>query len=224
MERTISRLAGFLQAVTCTVGIALAACGKGERSGEACDADHLDVTWTATIERGGTTTSERLSATLTPTNVTPEVFDSLVAALVRGRKTGASGVVWSVPAFNTSPGGIAVLHKAALSRGEVLRVAGVLDTAGWGLTPSAPRDEARAGVEAGDFVAHDVSGTIAVLETKPLALRLDLTARDSAGSTIRVRGDARFTHGRERRGCAALARARSSSSRTSPAGRVSGSG
>ena len=190
-------MAESLRAVACALGLALAACSKGDGSRQACEGDHLDVTWAATIERGGTTTTtERLSATLTPTHVTPEVFDSLTAALARGRPPETAAVVWSVPAFNTSPGGIAVLHKAALSRGEVLRVAGVLDTAGWGLTPSAPGDAAKAGVEAGEFVARDVSGTIAVLETKPVALRLDLTARDSAGATIRVRGDARFAHRR----------------------------
>jgi hypothetical protein len=165
-----------------------------------CDAEELEVTWPATIERGGATTSERLSATLTPETVTPESFDSLATALVRGRSD-ARAVEWTVPAFNTDPGGIAVAHKASLKPGEVLRVTGALDVGGWGVIDTIAIEGARVGVEAGDFVAREASGTIAVLETAPVALRLDVTARDSAGSTIRVRGDARFGHRRERRRC-----------------------
>jgi hypothetical protein len=46
-----------------------------------------------------------------------------------------------------------------------------------------------------------VSGTIAVLESKPIVLRVDLVARDSAGDSIRVRGDARFGQRRSREPC-----------------------
>jgi hypothetical protein len=165
-----------------------------------CELEQLDVTWPATIERGGATTNEQLSATLTPETVTPEAFDSLARALVRGRGE-ARAVEWTVPAFDTDPGGIAVAHKAALSRGEVLRVTGPLDVGGWSVIDTMTLDGARVGVEAGAFLASDASGTIAVLETEPLALRMDVTARDSAGATIRVRGDARFGHRRERGRC-----------------------
>jgi hypothetical protein len=169
-----------------------------------CTFEELEVTWPATIERGGIATSEQLAATLTPTNVTREAFDSLTQTLVRGRAV-SPAVVWSVPAFNTDPGGIAVMHAAALRRGQMLRVAGALDSAGWGVMPRAPRDSALVAVEAGEFVARIASGTIQVLETEPLALRLDLTARDSAGATVRVRGDAQFSYRRERRRCATFA-------------------
>jgi hypothetical protein len=168
-----------------------------------CDVEQLEVTWPATIERGGVVTSERLEATVTPTNVTPEVFDSLTETLVRGHAT-APAVVWSVPAFNTSPGGIAVALNGALKRGEVLRVGGVLDDGGWGVMPHVVRDSALVSVEAGEFEARDASGTIAVLETRPVALRLDLTASDSAGATMRIRGDAQFSFRQGRRRCEAL--------------------
>jgi hypothetical protein len=183
----------------------LSACSDGPR--RTCNVDQLDLTWPATIERAGVTTSERLTATLTPTNVTPEVFDSLTETLVHGRAL-SPAVVWSVPAFNTNPGGIAVVHAGSLRRGEVLRVAGVLDSAGWGVMPRLARDSALVGVEAGEFVAHDASGTILVLETRPVALRFDLTATDSAGATVRVRGDAQFSFRRERRRCSAVAETR----------------
>lgn len=165
-----------------------------------CNADQLEVTWPATIERGGVATKEQLSAIVTPTNVTPEVFDSLRQTLVRGRP-GASAVLWSVPAFNTSPGGISLVHTAALRRGQVLRVAGVQDGGGWAVLPRVAPDSALVGVEAGEFAASAASGTIAVLETEPLALRLDVTASDTTGKTLRVRGDAQFSFRRERRRC-----------------------
>jgi hypothetical protein len=167
-----------------------------------CEHEQLDVTWPATIEREGAATREELSATLTPETVTPEAFDSLAQVLVRGEAK-VRAVEWTVPAFNTDPGGIAIAHKAALSRGEVLRVTGALDVGGWAVIDSVAIEGAKVGVEAGDFVTRDASGTIAVLETEPVALRVDVTARDSAGATIRVRGDARFGHRRERRRCSA---------------------
>jgi hypothetical protein len=187
--------------VPAALAVVVAAC-SGERPPAAyCRVEHLDVTWPATIERGGVTTSERLSATLTPTNApAPEVFDSLTRVLVRGRARGAA-VMWSVPAFNTDPGGIAVVHKAALVQGETLHVTGTHEGAGWGMEPQAPPGGATAGVEAGEFLAQEVTGTIVVLQTDPVALRLDLAARDSAGDTIRVRGDARFTYRKEREVC-----------------------
>ena len=149
-----------------------------------CDVELIEVTWPATIDRAGATTTERLVGTLVPTNVEPEVFDSLTSALVRGRSA-ASGIVWSVPAFDTDPGGVAVLHSGQLTRGTVMRVAGVLDGGGWGVMPPVPKDSALVVIEAGEFAARAASGTIAVLETRPLALRLDMTATDSAGTTIR---------------------------------------
>jgi hypothetical protein len=115
--------------------VLLAACSDGPRRGT-CNVEQLEVTWPATIERGGVATREQLSATLTPTNVTPEVFDSLRQTLVRGRAR-APAVLWSVAAFNTSPGGISVVHAGALKRGQVLRVTGVQDGGGWAVLPRA---------------------------------------------------------------------------------------
>jgi hypothetical protein len=190
------------QAVACV--LVLCACSNERPRTGLCSVEQLEVTWPATIERNGVATSERLEAALTPTNVTPEVFDSLATTLVRGRAD-APAVVWSVPAFNTNPGGIAIVHKGALRRGEVLRVAGVLDAGGWGVLPQVARDSALVAVEAGEFAAREASGTIVVLETQPVALRLDVTARDTAGATMRIRGDAQFSVRRERKRCAALA-------------------
>jgi hypothetical protein len=156
-----------------------------------------------TIERAGATTTERLVSTLAPTNIEPEVFDSLARTLVRGRSA-TSGIVWSVPAFDTDPGGVAVLHSGQLARGGVMRVAGVLDGGGWAMMPAVPKDSALVVIEAGEFAARAASGTITVLETRPLALRLDMTATDSAGSTIRLKGDAQFSSRRERQRCSSV--------------------
>jgi hypothetical protein len=179
--------------------VLLAACSEGPRRGR-CNVELLEVTWPATIERGDVATREQLSAAVTLTTLSPEVFDSLRQTLVRGRPR-APAVLWSVPAFNTSPGGISVVHAGALKRGALLRVAGVQDGGGWAVMPRVSPDSALVGVEAGEFAATTASGTIAVLETEPLALRLDVTARDSAGSAVRVRGDVQFSFRRERRPC-----------------------
>jgi hypothetical protein len=181
----------------------LAACDRPRQG--MCNVEQLAVTWPATIERGGVTTSEQLEATLTPTNLTPEVFDSLAKTLVRGKMV-APAIEWSVPAFNTDPGGIAVVHSGALRRGAVLRVGHFSEPAeGWSVMPPVARDSALVTLEAGDFEVRQLSGTILVLETQPVALRLDVTAKDSAGATIRVRGDAQFSFARLRRPCTAVA-------------------
>jgi hypothetical protein len=198
-------------APSATFLVLLAACSRDRPPAAAafCRVEHIDVTWPATIERGGVTKTERLWATLTPTNApAPEVFDSLAKVLVRGRPTGAA-VMWSVPAFDTDPGGIAVVHKAALTPGETLHVAGTQEGAGWGMEPQVPPGGAAAGVEAGEFLAQEVTGTIVVLATDPLALRLDLAARDSAGDTIHVRGDASFSYRRQREACVNVSQATS---------------
>jgi hypothetical protein len=181
----------------------LLAC-SGERPRERmCNVEQLNVAWPVTVQRRDGTTSEQLSATLARGGVEREVFDSLEQALVHGRS--APAIVWSVPAFNTDPGGIAVLHSGQLVRGTVMRVAGVLDGGGWGLMPAVPRDSALVIVEAGEFTSQSVAGTITVLATRPVALRLDLTAADSAGDSIRLTGDARFSSRRVRERCSVLA-------------------
>jgi hypothetical protein len=183
-----------------TALVLFAACSDAPRRGRTCIVQQLEVTWPATIERGGVATSERLAAVLAPTHVTPEAFDSLTETMVRGRPR-APTVLWSVPAFNVNPGGISVVHGGALRRGEVLRVVGVQDGGGWGVMPPLQRGNALVGVEAGEFVASAVSGTIVVLETQPFALRLDVTASDTTGARIRVRGEAQFSFRRERQPC-----------------------
>jgi hypothetical protein len=205
-EATVGVCRGWLRAgrnrvTTGSLSLALlAACSADRPQRGTCNVDLLEVTWPATIDRGGATTSERLSMTLAPTNVTPETFDTLTQALVRGKGV-ASAILWSVPAFNTDPGGIAVAHPGRLRLGQVLQVGAVMDSAGWGVLTPGPPSGALVGVEAGEFVASSAKGSISVLETEPLALRFDVTAADSTGATIRLRGDAQFSARRERRRC-----------------------
>jgi hypothetical protein len=92
-----------------------------------------------------------------------------------------------------------------LVSGAVLRVIGILDGGGWGVMPAANADSVLLAIEAGEFVARSASGTITVLATQPVTLRLDVMATDSAGASVRVKGDARFGSRRERRPCSALA-------------------
>jgi hypothetical protein len=186
----------------CYATLIAAACSSDQPRIGMCNVEHLDVTWPATIQRGGVTTSEQLEATLAPTSVTPEVFDSLATTLVHGRAM-APAVLWSVPAFNVNPGGIVVVHRGALRRGEVVPIRGVMEGGGWAVMPKATDDGVGAlvGVEAGEFVASEAWGTLAVLETEPLALRVDVTARDSLGDSVRVRGEAQFSVRRQRRRC-----------------------
>jgi hypothetical protein len=74
--------------------------------------------------------------------------------------------------------------------------------------PPVRQDSALVIVEAGEFTSRRAAGTITVLATRPLALRLDLTAVDSAGDSIRLTGDARFSSRHVREPCSAVAESR----------------
>jgi len=199
MERRSSRLRTV--AVGAFVVVApglLASCGSPFGP---CFLDQVRVSLPASIERDGGTETATLTGQVAPSNLSVPEFETVRAVLTRDTSSETAGVVWTVPAFDANPGWVAVAIQAPVAAGDVLPVDQTFDGAGWGVFALGSGARIAASVRAGDYVATAVTGTVEVLAVAPLRLRLDLTARDAGGATIRVRGDASFSFERTPTAC-----------------------
>jgi len=168
----------------------LSACGSAF---ESCRSDRIEVALPATVDRDGRTQSVLLSGAVSPGNLSSgEEFENVRAVLTGDPAGRTGGVIWTVPAFETNPGWVAVALRAPLAPGDVLPVSTTVDGAGWGTFDLPQGTDVVVSLRAGSYVAVTASGTVRVLAVAPLRLRLDLTGRDAAGDPVRVRGDALF--------------------------------
>lgn len=173
--------------------VALQGCYALEALGGRCDQEQLTVTFPVTITRGSSTTSRLLTYTLTDSNVDPAQFAQLRRSLVEGDASGAVNVTWTVPAFDTNGGMIAFTHQAPLANGETREVAAAFNGGGWGAeTTGRLSFPTLVAVRADNFTATQASGSITVLGSSPLRLRIDVTTANDAGETIRITGEAGF--------------------------------
>lgn len=154
----------------------------------------------ATIERNGITQNETLSGVVAFTNV-PDQFHLLKAVLTEDPSRSTEGVVWTVPAFQTNGGFIAVALQAPLCAGDSLLVTSAFNGGGWGQFDLPAGSRAQVSVRADSFLAVSASGSIRVLAVAPLRLRIDITTQSNNNTTIRIRGDANFQYVRERVPC-----------------------
>ncbi len=154
----------------------------------------------AMIERNGAPQNETLSGVVAFTNL-PDQFAALRAILTEDPTQQTYGVVWTMPAFQTNGGGIAVALQAPLRAGEVLAVNSAFNGGGWGTISLPAGVRAQVSVRADNFVATSASGSIQILAVAPLRLRMDIETRDTASSIISIRGDASFRYVRERVTC-----------------------
>ncbi|NUO79319.1 hypothetical protein HUU05_04520 [candidate division KSB1 bacterium] len=182
--------------LVCAAGFFLG-CGAPFR----CFEERIEVSWPATITRGAEQESATLAGVVAPGNVGESVFAELKSVLVNEASAQTFGLVWSVPAFNTNGGGIAVALAAPLQRGEVLQITSSFQGGGWGRFSLPNGERAQVSVRAENFVATSASGTMQVLQVAPLVLRLEITATDTSNATIQIRGDASFRFVREQAPC-----------------------
>jgi hypothetical protein len=172
----------------------------GFTSCQRCYSERIEVSMPAMIERNGTPQNENLSGVVALTNV-PDQFAALRAVLTEDPTQQTYGVVWTMPAFQTNGGGIAIALQAPLRAGDVLAVNSAFDGGGWGTISLPAGVNAQVSVRADNFVATSASGSIQVLAVAPLRLRIDIETSDATNSTIRIRGDASFKYERERVTC-----------------------
>lgn len=181
--------------------VALQGCYALEALGGRCEQEQLTVTFPVTVTRGSTTTSTLLTTTITPSNLDQARFARLRESLVDGTASGIFTVTWTVPAFDINGGMIAFTHTAPLSLGETQQVTGAFDGGGWGADPAARAVLPAISVRADNFTATKASGSITVLSSAPLRLRVDVTTANDAGETIRITGEAGFHYDKVTKPC-----------------------
>ena len=157
-----------------------------------CTQEQLVVTWPITITRGTAVSTTLLTTTTTQTNIDRAQFDALKQALIDGGGSGSYNVTWTVPAFDVNGGYIALSHIAPIATGVTQQVNLAFSGGGWGARAVSGAVAPAISLRANNFVATSASGSINVLATAPLRLRIDITTTNAAGETIRVAGDAGF--------------------------------
>lgn len=166
-----------------------------------CRTEWVAVDWPVSITRNGTTTTVTLKGTVAPGNIDQSDFNILKEVLATGGRELVTNVIWSVPAFETNGGFIALMHPAPMAAGQSLPVELAFDGGGWGI-PEGPRPFAPVlSVRADNFIATSATGSITAITSIPLKLRVDVTARSASGETIRIVGDAVFSYHVERDRC-----------------------
>jgi hypothetical protein len=166
-----------------------------------CKSEFIRVAWTAPITRGGVTSTVLLSGSVAPGNIDPAQFTIMKELLATGGREIAANVIWSVPAFDTNGGFIALMHPAPMSTGQVHPVNLAFDGGGWGIVPSNREFAAVVSVRADNFLATTASGTITANNGIPLRLQMDITTRSASGETIHLGGEAIFSYAEVRDNC-----------------------
>ena len=184
------RLATKLLAIP--LALTLQAYWAVESLGGRCPQEQLVVTWPITITRGASTTSPLLTATLTPDKISQSQFDMLRKALTQDVAPNSANVVWTVP-LATNGGFISFAHAAPITEGTANQVTSVFTGGGWSAAPFTQSPWA-VSINADNFVATTATGTITALDTNPVRLRIDVTANNAAGETMRLTGEAGFQY------------------------------
>lgn len=169
------------------------ALGTLEALGGSCPQEQLVVTFPVTITRGASASSPLITRTMTDGMMGQSQFNTLRQLLVDG-SNGSYNVTWTVPAFDTNGGYISFMHSMPMASGETQPVANVFAGGGWGAQPATPALPPAISVHADNFTATSASGSITALNTAPLRLRIDVTATNATGETIRITGDAGFAY------------------------------
>ena len=80
--------------------VVLSGCGFPFR----CESEQIEVSLPVVIERGTAQEEAALSGAVAPSNVGVDIFADLKRVLIEKPTAPSSGIVWSVPAFNTNGG------------------------------------------------------------------------------------------------------------------------
>lgn len=166
-----------------------------------CRSEFVAVSWPATITRGGASTLVTLTGSVAPGNIDAGEFAIIKEVLATGGRELLTTVIWSVPAFDTNGGFIALMHPAPLATNQTEPVNLAFDGGGWGVVEGNRPFAPVISVRADNFLATSATGSITAVTGTPLRLRIDVTARNAAGETIRLTGDAQFRYEVVRSNC-----------------------
>jgi hypothetical protein len=157
-----------------------------------CDREFVEVTMNGTLTTNSAQ-SVSLRSQISDSNI-PSDFAALRGA-VRNADVDqqVEELIWDL-SEGFPLGGFAGFSLALpVSQGEIITIDGPAfrGAGGWGVRYQRPVEQARAGLQFGAFTADSVRGTITVIETDPLALRVDLEFINET-QTVRLSGDMQF--------------------------------
>jgi hypothetical protein len=170
-----------------------------------CYEERVEARMPATVTVNGTGRSVVLSGRVGPGNIGS--FASFRQAVTHASTTTAPAVAWTLDqCFETQDfSWRAMTHDLPVSVGEVIPVRTTVHGGGWGVVRDdvfPPGERVLTFLKHDDFLSRSVNGTLRVLDTTPLELRVDVQYRNAAGdTTITVRGDLAFRAVRERVAC-----------------------
>ena len=136
-----------------------------------------------------------LSSRISEQNI-PSDFAAL-SAVVRNAATdhGSRELIWDLsqgwPDQTQGFAGFSLAVPVNQARTITLAGPSFRGAGGWAIRPQQPAELAKAGLQLGNFIADTVSGTIVVIATSPLALRINLQFQDEL-QTIGLSGDMHF--------------------------------
>ena len=160
-----------------------------------CDTDFVEVTITNGILLTTVPQNVNLSSRISEQNI-PADFAAL-SAVVRNAAidNGRRELIWDLTQGwpNQTQGFAGFSLAVPVNQGRTITLAGpsFRGGGGWAIRVQQPVELARAGLQLGNFTADTVSGTIVVIATNPLALRINLQFQDES-QTIGLSGDMHF--------------------------------
>jgi hypothetical protein len=182
--------------VLVAVGLLASTSACGDPYGP-CFSERIEVTLSGTLSDGTASSPVTAGDQVAPGNIAD--FAALKRVLIDGHPR-AGQVAWTVGNFGSQVGMVAVFMPGQVQRGQALPLAAIRG-GGWGTLPGGSTQSASVDFRMGSFTAETVTGTLTVLETAPMRVRLAFTARDASGSARAVGVTAAFSFRREQTAC-----------------------
>jgi hypothetical protein len=125
-----------------------------------------------------------------------ERFDLIRSALIEGSTTPDTGITWALASADGAQ--LVVTHRARLSAGDRLTVSGPPGRRDWGVVPPPSAGSSLVALVLPNVAMGTVTGSLEVVRTAPLELRLEVRSADGA---VMVSGSVRFQRATEDRPC-----------------------
>jgi hypothetical protein len=177
--------------ISIVLAVASAGCGL-------CEHESVQLSFAGTATGDGA--SEAVTGLQAVSTAHISDYQPLRDFLIDGVDPGGRAATWTVGLIHY--GFLSVTLPTSVRRGDRLPLAGVPRPGTWGLAPSTD-SRVLASLQSvdGTFVTATAQGTLTVIGTDPLRLRVDGVFANAAGSTRALSGEATFEEIREEREC-----------------------
>lgn len=160
-----------------------------------CFSEHIEVHQVATLDRGTGPVEWDGAGVVAPGNI-PD-FELLRGFLIDGQSLAGREAVWTA---STATGYVAVFLPASVEVGDEATVAAITG-GGWGVGEPTGSGRALISLLDGEFQAATASGTIRIVATNPLRIRVEVQAADADRNTRTLSGEMSFSYSRLRTQC-----------------------